>query len=283
MISELLDWLRADEAMNLPVIGDMIRYGLSAHYHEVWVQCNEEGLWTALIRRFFDHFILYVPQQGADVEELGSFLRFSDPLSVSGARPVIRQIQPFLSGFTEEVSQQMILHDDKKLELPPEYDYLSATGLTLDLATMEDAAEIGALIFGTYVFGQNYESAAEVTAGILSRMGSGGIRHIVLRLHGRIVSHANTTTETNGYVLISGITTQVNFQRQGYAGLIVSFLCRQLLSEGRLPCLFCKSPAAFALYRKLGFVEIGEYATLYRVCLKNETDPLQRYSTMANQ
>ena len=265
-MSELLDWLRADEAMNLPVIGDIIRCGLSAHYHEVWVQSNEEGIWTALIRSFFDHFILYVPQQGGeDMEELGSFLRFSDPLSVSGARPVIRQIQPFLSGFAEEVSQLMILHDDEKLELPPEYDDLSAAALTLDTASMEDAPEIGALLFGTEVFGQNYDSAAEVTAGILSRMGSGGIRHIVLRLHGRIVSHANTTAETSQYALISGVTTQVNCQRQGFAGHIVSFLCRQLLSEGRWPCLFCKSPAAFSLYRKLGFVEIGDYATLKRV------------------
>jgi predicted GNAT family acetyltransferase len=34
-----------------------------------------------------------------------------------------------------------------------------------------------------------------------------------------------------------------------------------LLREGKTPCLFAKSPAALAMYLKLGFVCTGTYAT----------------------
>jgi len=269
----LSDWLRRDEALNMPILGDLTRYGLSTDYHEIWIQSDEAGNWTASVRRFFEHFIIYAPSAGdasrpeCDWDELGFFLRFSNPASVSGAEPAMERLIPFLDGFHPEVAQMMILAGDAKLVKsagPPAFSATCAESPEIGYADEQDAAAIGDLIFSTDAFRKNYHSADEVTSGILSRLRTGGVRHAVLRRNGRIVSHANTTTETDGYALISGVTTQSDELRRGHAAQLVSWLCRQLLSEGRQPCLFCKSPAALVLYLKLGFSETGTYVTCRR-------------------
>ncbi len=86
----------------------------------------------------------------------------------------------------------------------------------------------------------------------------------MMRLNGSIVSHACTTVETQDWALISGVTTRKDAQRRGYAACVVSCLCSRLLAEGRHPCLFCREPAACALYLKLGFRMLGEYVMLRR-------------------
>ncbi len=277
--NQLSEWLRKDEALNLPILGDLTRHGLSTDFHEIWIQTDEDGKWTAVIRRFFEHYILYAPATECDWDELGFFLRFSDPASVSGTEAAMEAMIPYLDGFFPEVSQMMILAGDTKLvsgngKIGPagsgmesvESDDKSTDGeeLSIGLAGEGDAAEIGTLIFATDAFKRNYHSAEEVSAGILSRLHSGGVRHAILRKNGRIISHANTTTETEGYALISGVTTRAEELRKGHAARLVSWLCSQLLSEGRQPCLFCKSQAALAMYGKLGFVETGTYVTCRR-------------------
>lgn len=151
----------------------------------------------------------------------------------------------------------MVLPSDSRL-LPPE-------GFPApEYATDADADEMGEIIFNTEAFRRNYHQAQEVAEGIRARLGAGGVRHVVLRVADRIVSHANTTAEVPGYALVSGVTTRPEAQRKGYAARLVSFLCRELLREGRMPCLFAKSPAALAMYLRLGFACTGTYATWRR-------------------
>ncbi len=288
MRQELLDWLRMDEPVNLPVIGSIGRHGLSADYHEAWVQRNRRGRWTALIQRLNGHITLCATNLRGGAEELVLFLRFADPLSVSGARHIIRRIQPALDGYCEESFHHMVLPEGNALEFLPRAGSQVASGLAasvmatadlatvdmaatdmataglaiVDMATADDAEEIGTLIFETESFRQEGRSAAEVADGIRTGILSGGVRHIVMRLGGGIVSHACTTVETNDCALISGVTTRYDAQRRGYASCLVSCLCRQLLAEGRHPGLFCGEPAARALYLKLGFREQGKHIML---------------------
>lgn len=273
MRQELLDWLRMDEPVNLPVIGSICRHGLSADYHEAWVQRNRRGRWTAIIQRLNGHITLCAPNPRGGVEELGFFLRFADPLSVSGARHIIRRIQPALDGYCEESFHHMVLREGNALEVPscagsPAALGQAASGLatadmaTVNMATADDADEIGTLIFETESFLQEGRSADEVADGIRTGILSGEARHIVMRLGGGIVSHACTTVETHDCALISGVTTRNDAQRRGYASCLVSCLCRQLLAEGRHPGLFCGEPAARAMYLKLGFREQGKHITL---------------------
>lgn len=262
-LESLLVWLSHEEPLNLPIIGDLMRHGLSDGFLEVWVQPDGTGTVVALVRRFFEHYAVYaVP--GADLEEIGFFLRFSDPASVAGRRETIEALTEALEGYWREDVQSMVLPGVGRLEPDVDPAVMAGMGLSIGRAGPEDADVLGALIFATDAFRRNYHAASEVAAGIRSRMRSGGVRHVVVRQDGRIVSHANTTAETTGFALVSGVTTAADAQRRGHAARLVSHLCRELLGEGRIPCLFAKSPGALAMYEKLGFVKTGDYVTLRR-------------------
>ena len=262
-LETILAWLSHEAPLNLPIIGDLARYGLAADWLEVWLQLDESGGWTALVRRHFEHFAVYAPP-GADLEELGFFLRFSDPATVAGRRETMDALAEALDGYAPEVVQSMVLPGTGRLAPVADPDTLVASGLSIGRADAADADALGELIFATDAFRRNYHAAAEVAAGIRSRMRAGGVRHMVVRQDGRIVSHANTTAEMDGFALVSGVTTAPDAQRRGHAARLVSSLCRELLGEGRIPCLFAKSAGALAMYEKLGFVKTGEYMTLRR-------------------
>ena len=270
----LARWLRQEEALNLPMLGDLKRFGTESDFSEFWVQTTDSGQWHAVIRRFFEHYTVFAPELDMDgekeadlsfMEELGVFLMFSSPGSVSGRQKTVRMLLEGVHGDMEE-SVSMILPGDSSLvrqETTPhatDHDSIPFP----EYATEADVQELGELIFETDAFRRNYRNAQEVAEGIRSRLRAGGVRHAVVRMAGRILSHANTTTETDGLALISGVTTRPEAQRKGYAAVLVSFLCRELLREGKMPCLFAKSPAALALYNRLGFVKTGAYTTWRR-------------------
>lgn len=62
--------------------------------------------------------------------------------------------------------------------------------------------------------------------------------------------------------LISDVAVLPEERRRGVATDLVSQVCRRLLEEGQVPCLLCRSPAAAALYRKLGFRKIGSFGLI---------------------
>ncbi len=281
----LKGWLERDVPLNLPMLGDLGRYGLAAPFLEFWAQVDDAGTWQTVVRRFFEHYIVYAPE-GAPMrepEEIRFFLQFSNPGSVSGRADTMRAVLADTPGTWEESACMQLLSDSglptagADSGTPACAGKQDADGLSiratkqdadgqLAYASEQDAGEMGEIIFGTDAFRRNYHNAGEVAEGIRSRLRAGGVRHLVLRAVDaagttRIVSHANTTAELPGFALISGVTTRPEAQRRGHAARLVSRLCRDLLREGKTPCLFAKSPAALAMYLKLGFVCTGTYAT----------------------
>lgn len=66
---------------------------------------------------------------------------------------------------------------------------------------------------------------------------------------------------TFGHIL--GIATHKNYRRKHYAYCISEKLCEDIVIRGKTPLLRYENQAAGALYHQLGFVDIGEFSTLY--------------------
>ena len=79
----------------------------------------------------------------------------------------------------------------------------------------------------------------------------------------RIVSCALINVEGAEAGLIGGVYTLPEMRGRGYAASCVSALCRDLQADGKTPCLFYENPVAGRLYRRLGFVEVGQWSVLY--------------------
>ena len=86
-----------------------------------------------------------------------------------------------------------------------------------------------------------------------------------LTVDGDIVAKANTNAIGINKVQIGGVYTHPLYRRNGYAGALVSALCKRALRAGKQPVLFVKEKnmPAFALYQKIGFTECGRYSIAY--------------------
>lgn len=101
----------------------------------------------------------------------------------------------------------------------------------------------------------------------MMRRGADGLRHkleaggriVVTEDDGQIVSSALTTAETNDAAMIGGVFTPEPRRNRGYASAAMTHLCAELISERKQPCLFYDNPAAGAIYRWLGFEDIGPW------------------------
>jgi predicted GNAT family acetyltransferase len=86
-----------------------------------------------------------------------------------------------------------------------------------------------------------------------------------LTVDGDIVAKANTNAIGINKVQIGGVYTHPLYRRNGYAGALVTALCKRALRAGKQPVLFVKEKnmPAFALYQKIGFTECGRYSIAY--------------------
>ena len=89
------------------------------------------------------------------------------------------------------------------------------------------------------------------------RNGSG--RTWYIEKDGQIISSASSTAENSQSAMIVGVGTLPEHQKQGLASYCMSVLCKELLNEGKMLCLFYDNPDAGTIYKRIGFVDIGKW------------------------
>ena len=82
----------------------------------------------------------------------------------------------------------------------------------------------------------------------------------------QMISTAGATAENSQSAMIVGVATLPDYRKSGLATVCVYELCKDLLAEGKIPCLFYDNPAAGSIYRRIGFEEIGKWDMIH---LKN--------------
>ncbi|MGL5329728.1 MAG: GNAT family N-acetyltransferase, partial [Peptostreptococcaceae bacterium] len=69
--------------------------------------------------------------------------------------------------------------------------------------------------------------------------------------------------ENRRYAMIVGVGTHPNYRSLGLATKCIVKICKELLSENKIPCLFYDNEEAGKLYYKLGFKKIGNWSIYY--------------------
>ena len=71
---------------------------------------------------------------------------------------------------------------------------------------------------------------------------------------------AKSTAENKTHAIIVGVGTHPQFRNKGYATKCISKICGELLNENKIPCLFYDNEEAGKIYKKLGFIKIGNWS-----------------------
>lgn len=237
-------------AENLFIIGDIEAYGFDNPVQQLWGDFTDSLTLRGVLLKYSDNYIAY-GERGYDAEGFAEIIN-ADPhfAYISGIESIVNEMKPYLQ---RKPKNPRVLYYAKceqahqLQEIPP--------SIRVVKAVPEDAARIVEQLkaipeFSTSSF--NVKRNEEV-------LRSGVGRTFYIEQDGRIVSSASTTAENSQSAMVVGVGTLPGYEKQGLATYCMSVLCAELLQEGKMLCLFYDNQKAGAIYKRIGFIDIGKW------------------------
>ncbi|BAQ11944.1 acetyltransferase, gnat family [Bacillus sp. OxB-1] len=245
-----LQFVSERPAENLFIIGDIEVYGFDNPIQTLWGEFAESGHLRAILLKFIDNYIVYAPGE-FDAEGFAKIMNEDrDFKFLSGIESIIRQVALYLN---KQPADPRILHYAKceqadRLQKVPSH-------IEVKRAVPDDAERIVEQLGGVPEFATSTFDVERNRETL--RNGSG--RTWYNEKDGQIISSASSTAENSQSAMIVGVGTLPEHQKQGLASYCMSVLCKELLNEGKMLCLFYDNPDAGTIYKRIGFVDIGKW------------------------
>lgn len=251
----LMDELIKEPEFNLFMIGDLMNHGIHTDFQDYFVRRQADGISSVLLR-YYHSLVLYSRDIASDFFEVQEQIRrltsVPGPWIVSGRHTTLKVLEkPFSRSVKDVLTMHFAVcrHLDEKLELPQlsRVTWTSVDDLPEVIDLLNHIPEFSATHFDL----DHYRWALE--------KGSKKMAHIRDPKTGKVISTACLDAESDQSAMILAVGTHVDpkYRNQGYASACVYFLVQYLQKQGKSACLFYNNPTAGAIYRKLGFQEIG--------------------------
>lgn len=235
--------LLQDAYYNLFMIGDLEALGISHENLFYWGQFSSRRL-VGVAMRYKRNWQFY-DAGGADLRLFAKAVdAYPEDCAMQGREPLVDAV-----GENLQVCHVTRTRDCYYCRLPPGSP-LPAPSISVRRATTDDTSPLV----------QFYQDAGEMQRdadSIRTVLNHGRI--FVAEVQGHIVSVALTNVETGTMAMIGGVYTPEPWRHRGYATAAMAALCASLLADRREPCLFFDDPTAGAIYRRLGFQELGRW------------------------
>lgn len=259
--AELLAYLEVEPEYNIFIIGDLYNFGFDDPVMELYAQRDGRGDFLCVMVRFLTNYVFY-----SHKPELVDAAAVAKQMTDCGVEISC------INGKKDAVEILMPFFPDRKVC----NDYLAALRKSpepreLDCAPVRLAPAQAREIIDLYLQVEGFadscvgreDAEAESTRVNLENGG----RCYGIHKDGRLIAAASTSAESDISAMITGVCTHPDYRGKGYASALVAKLCCDCLQEGlRSLCLFYDNPAAGRIYRRIGFVEMGQYMMLRKVC-----------------
>lgn len=202
-----------------------------------------------------------------DVPATAAFLAEKQPSMINGPLETLEKLYPYFrdtydfeAGYVTELLEKP---KDESMSETDESDAETQAEFPVEKAGEAELPEIAALICTDEGVGGTYTPEG-LAAQLLERQRDGFGRNYFIRQNGRIVCHAGTYAEVDDLAVVSGVITAEDSRGQNLADRVVSKLNKELLAEGKHPCLFYYTKSAARLYAKTGYAAGTGWAKLIR-------------------
>ena len=244
-------FVSAKPAENLFIIGDIEGYGFHSDIQTLWGDFSESGELRAVLLKYDQNFILYAPES-FDHEGVASVINQDSNFTyLSGIEEMVNKITPYIK---REPKKPRVMYY-AKCETADHLPEIPADML-IEKAEPEDAGAIIAQMKAIPEFAEGNYSVEHKRSSLEKGFG----RAYFIKEDDVIVSSASSTAENSQSAMIVGVGTLESHQNRGLASYCMSKLCRELLTEGKMLCLFYDNPAAGSIYKRIGFVDIGKWS-----------------------
>lgn len=239
--------VQTEPAENLFIIGDIEAFGYEEPFQKLWGQF-ESGELIAVLLKYEGNYIPYA-QGDFDAAGFANIINADENASeMSGLKHLTDQLEPLIH---KNKLKRQELYYAKCTHLQPIYNeqqLQQVERLTLD--TIEENVELMLTI-------PEFEGSNITVDGKRRIEQHKTGRTYFLREGELMVSSASTTAENSVSAMVVAVATRDGYKQKGYATKCMQKLCSELLSEGKSLCLFYDNPKAGAIYKRLGFEDIG--------------------------
>jgi len=240
--------LKPRSAENLFIIGDIEAYGYDQEFQKVWGEFNDSGELVAVLLKYQENYIPYASNSFnakgfAEIISTDPDFKF-----MSGLKEITEKIEPYLN---------------KQLKTKRQTYYAKCTKLTsnqdivifsiVEQASPKDAEALVQLLNSVPEFNDSIITVERKRRTLTD----GTSRAFFIMEDEKMVSTASTAAENSMSAMVIAVATLENYKKRGYATKCMLVLCNQLLQEGKELCLFYDNPSAGAIYKRIGFVDIG--------------------------
>lgn len=255
--NNLMKLIMDEPEYNLYIIGDVENFGYSQDFLELFGEFDEYGVISAVLVRYFGIFNLYAKDR-FDVNGFVNIMKGYDKLGMLvGKTEIISRFEGTSLGFNKsELHHFAVLR-----ELKPEFKMDKK--VIVKKASMEDIGKIADLKDTISEFSRGSNNFKEI---LLNDFKAGTVHGYYVEVDGNMVSYAQTSAENSKSAMVVSVMTDKKYRKKGLASACLKVLCDDLVKQRKTLCLFYKNPEAGAIYRRLGFKEIG----LWSMYLKTE-------------
>jgi predicted GNAT family acetyltransferase len=243
-----LQFLSDEPCMNLFLIGDIENFGFGCDFQEVWGQFIETGELEGILLRFHNNFIPYYKNEHFDNEGFKQIIKYykKGNAIISGKDYIVKKYR-YLFPYKKVKNMYFCeMRDNRQIK---------SSKKQVKIASVDDAERICKMIDTIDEF-SNASSPSIIKQKIVDE--SGRVYYIEDE-NGEIISVSQTTAENSKSAIVVGVATKKEHRRKGHMNECLSKLCKDVLAEGKVLCLFYDNPEAGSVYHKMGFNTIGKW------------------------
>lgn len=244
----LMKYLKKEPEFNLFIIGDIDRYGYNNYFFNIWGDVNTDGEIEGILVKYFDFIIVYSYSK-FNIDKFINLINRLDYCEISGKAEIVNKLSNRID--LRKIRTVNLSKLDK--EIP--YTHRSSR-LKVKKVRFGNLKRIVRL----YELIDEFENTN--VDCIKNGLKTG--RGYCIEVNKQVVAMAKSTSENKTHAMIVGVGTHPNFRNKGLATRCIVRICNELLSEGKIPCLFYDNEEAGKIYKKLGFKNIGFWSIGYK-------------------
>jgi predicted GNAT family acetyltransferase len=258
---DILAYIASEPEMNLFIYGDIASYGVNKGPVTTYFNIIDNKV-DSLLLRFSHNYVVYADQPNYETKDIADEIRKDNKATtITGKYSVVEYLGQKEFPTSNIVMTYMCSLTKKDIEpqvLPTGYRFVNK--MNKDIA--KDILDLYLSIpsFARDYRNKSYEDALKST--IISIVDSKNQTQVIYH-DNDLVSVITLSAESDISAMVVGVATSIKYRHLGMARKNVLEMARLAFKNKKdFLCLFYDDPEAGAMYKRIGFQEVGPYAML---------------------
>lgn len=242
--NQVMNYLKEEADFNLLIIGDIERYGYNNYFLKIWADIDDYGNITGILLKCFEYLTFYSNNK-CNTDEFCKLINTLHYVQISGKSKLIKEMAEKLHLKEDRIVNFCTLKNDDKLTL----DTSSIKVKKIKFGNLKKVVKL-------YEYIDEFENTT--VESIKNGLKSG--RGYCIEADKKVVAMAKSTSENSTHAMIVGVATHPLYRNKGFATTCIVKICKELIGENKIPCLFYDNDEAGKIYHKLGFENRGTWS-----------------------